>query len=447
MNPHAALLLIRPSRASARIAALQIVASCITTLLTFGVAMLASAFWTARTDEIGYRALAFGLVVLLVVPLITLGAASARLAVRSRDARLATLRLLGATSRSVRLLALAEVGVIAALGVLAGTVLALGLPFGLSLLTVHGAPLRASELWLPWGVSASIPLALVAIAVLSALLGLRRVVLSPLGVRTRQEAPTMSWIRLVVAVVVVGAAALVTHLVSPGWGLVVLLGALTAVVLAVMGVLGLVGPFVVALVARWIVERTSDPAWLIAARGLLEDPRAAWRSVSTLALTTFILIPAVSLLGYVDTISRSISREVMRPDQLLLISDARVLLLALAAVSFLVVAYQAAMTQTVEVLEHEELYVALDRIGMRRQAINVMRRRRVAAAASVAVVGATVASVVLAFPVVATGIATAPVFSAAILLVLCVGLLVVWMGVMLTEPVLTRVLGAPGRGE
>ncbi|MDQ0645352.1 FtsX-like permease family protein [Microbacterium murale] len=447
MNPYAVLLLSRPRRASATITGLQIAASGVTTLLTFAVAMLAVAFWNAPTDEIGYQVLAFGLVGLLLVPLITLGTATARLAARSRDDRLATLRLLGLTSGRVRRIAVAEVTVIAAIGVLIGTAFSAALPFTLSLLTVHGQQLQASELWLPWWLTATIPPVLVIIAALSALLGLRRVVLAPLGVRTRQDAPRMSWFRVVIGLVVIGAAVLVTQLMSPGWGVIVLLGALTAVVLAVMAVLGVVGPFAVAFVSRRAAARTSDPARLVAARGIQDDPRAAWRSVSSLALATFILIPAGSLLGYLDTISRSASREIMTADQLVLFADARTMLVALAAISFLVVACQTAITQTAAILENRDLHVALDRTGMPRAGLNRTRLLRVTGPANIAVIGAAAASTAVTFPIIATAAVVAPLFTVAIIIVLLLGLLLVRAGVTLTGPVLKRVLEAPARGE
>lgn len=447
MNPHAALLLIRPHRASVTITGLQIFASGVTTLLAFTVAILAFAFWNVPTDEIGYQVLAFGLVAVLIVPLITLGTATARLAARSRDDRLATLRLLGVSSGRVRHLAVTEVTIIAALGVLIGTAVSAVLPFALSLLPMYGEPLRVSELWLPWWIAAAIPPVLVLIAALSALLGLRKVVLTPLGVRTRQDAPRMSWIRVVIALLVLGAAVLVTQMMSPEWGVTVLLCAMAAVVLAVMAVLGVVGPFVVAFVSRWIAERTSDPAKLVAARGILDDPRTAWRSVSTLALATFVVIPAGSLLGYLDTISRSQSREIMTRDQLLMFADARTMLLALVAVSFIVVACQVAITQTAAILENRELYVALDRIGMPRIGVNRMRRLRVTTSANTAVIGAAIASVAVTFFVVVIAIAVAPLFSLAIAVVLLLGLLLMRAGVAVTDPVLRRVLEAPQRGE
>ncbi|MFD5598536.1 permease [Leucobacter sp. NPDC058333] len=447
MNPTAALLLIRPRAQSAAITSLQLAASAVTTLLAFAVTMLARALWSVDSAEVGYPVLATGLVALLLVPLITLGTAAARLAARSRDDRLATLRLLGVAAARVRLIAVAEVTLVAAGGVIIGAAVAAFLPFSLSALTVHGERLSATELWLPWWLAATIPPCLVAIAAVSALLGLRRVVLSPLGVRMRQDAPRLSWLRVVIGVAVVMVAVLVVQMVSPGWGVVVIVGALAAVVLAVMAVLGIVGPFAIAVASRRIAVRTADPARLVAARGIQEDPRAAWRSVSALALASFILIPAGSLLGYLDTISRSASRQVMTTDQLLMFADARTMLLALVAISFFVVACQVAITQTAAIVENRELYIALDRVGMPLATMNRARRLRVTTSANIAVIGAAAAAIGLAFFVVVAAAVVAPLFTVAICVVLALGLSLIRAGVAATAPALRRVLAAPARGE
>ncbi|MGI6878353.1 FtsX-like permease family protein [Microbacterium sp. gxy059] len=447
MSVRAGLLLTRPRAQSATVAALQIAASAATTLLAFAVALLARAFWSVPSDEIGYPILAAGLVGVLLVPLATLGTATARLGARSRDDRLATLRLLGATAGRVRRLAVAEATLFAGIGVLAGSVASLALPAALGLLSVFGRPLDPLQLRLPWWLIVGIPPALVLVAALSALLGLRRVVLSPLGVRTRQDAPRLSWLRVVVALAVLGGAVLVVQTVSPSWGVAAAIGALGLAVLALMAVLGVVGPFACSAIARLVARRTPDPARLVAARGIEDDPRAAWRGVSALALATFILIPAGSLLGYLDTIARSQSREIMTEDQLLLFGDARTMLVVLVAVAFLIVACQAAITQTAAVLEGRELHVALDRIGMPRARLERARRLRATLPAAVAVIGSAAAAVAFAFPLVFIAVAVAPLFVVAIVAVLALGLLLIRAGAAVASPALRRVLAAPARGE
>ncbi|QIM16710.1 hypothetical protein G7067_10340 [Leucobacter insecticola] len=127
-------ILIRPRRESGTLTRLQLLASGVTTLLAFAVAMLALAIWRLPSDEPAYRILALALVGLLVVPLVTLGTATARLAARSRDGRLAALRLIGATSGRVRRIAVAEVTLLAAGGVALGTVVSAALPLALSMI-------------------------------------------------------------------------------------------------------------------------------------------------------------------------------------------------------------------------------------------------------------------------------------------------------------------------
>lgn len=447
MSASAALLLVRPRGSSSALTWLQMLASGVSTLLAFAVTMLSIAFWNAPTDEAGYIVLSVSLVGLLIVPLVTLGSATARLAARSRDDRLATLRLLGATSARVRGIAVAEVTVIAGIGVLIGTTLSAALPFALSLLTVYGRPLQASELWLPWWLTASLPPLLVGVAAVSGILGLRQVTLSPLGVRTRQDAPRLSWLRLVAALAVLGVAVLVMQTASDAWGAVVVIIVLSVAVLAVMAVLGLVGPLIVSRLAGSKARRTSDPARLIAAQGIVDDPRTAWREVSTLALATFVLIPSGSMLGYLNAIQNSASREIMTTDQFLLFADARTMVLALVAVSFLVVACQIAITQTAAVIERRELYVALDRIGMPSRELDRARRLRVSMPANIAVLGSALAAAAIAFWVVMMALITAPLFIVAIVIVLAAGRLLIQLGITTTKPVLDRVLAAPTRGK
>ncbi|KAB1653845.1 FtsX-like permease family protein [Pseudoclavibacter chungangensis] len=418
MNASPALLLALPRGSWSILTWLQVLASAVSTLLAVAVAMLAIAYGTVPTDEPGYAVLSVALAGLSIVPLVTLSSASAGLTARSRDDRLATLRLLGASAARVRRIAVTEVTVLAAIGVVIGSAVSTALPVLLSALTVHGQPLRAAELWLPWWLAASLPPFLVAVAAVSGLVGLRRVVLSPLGVRTRPEAPRMSPLRVVAALVVLAGAVVVTRTVSDSWGVVAVVGALALTMIAVMSVLGLVGPFVVSRLAAARARRTSDPARLIAVRGVADDPRAAWRQVSALAPAAFVLVPAGSMLGYLEVIGASDSRAIMTTDQLLLFADARTMVIALVAVTFLVVACQIAITQTATVIERRELSVALDRIGMPRREIDRARRSRVLMPANVAVIGSALAAALIATPVVLMALVTAPLFIAAIVVVL-----------------------------
>ena len=180
---------------------LPVTAFGIVTALLLTVIGGAQTFWTWTDDEgVLYQALAVIALALLVVPLVSLGGAAARLSARRRDDRLATLRLLGATPAAVSALAVIESAVLAAVGAVAGVVVYLAIVPLLGLIEFRGEPLGASGVLLPWPVLVAVPFGIAALAALSAVLGLRQVVISPLGVRTRQEAPRLHWVRVVVGV-------------------------------------------------------------------------------------------------------------------------------------------------------------------------------------------------------------------------------------------------------
>ena len=123
MIARVAWLLARPGSAGLAASVLPITAFGIVTALLLTVLGGAQTFWT-WTDDGGvlYQALAVIALALLVVPLVSLGGAAARLSARRRDDRLATLRLLGATPAVVSALAVIESAVLAAVGAVAGVV-------------------------------------------------------------------------------------------------------------------------------------------------------------------------------------------------------------------------------------------------------------------------------------------------------------------------------------
>ncbi|MGI5164405.1 FtsX-like permease family protein [Spirillospora sp. CA-253888] len=233
-----------------------------------------------------YQVLAAIASVLMVVPLLVFGGAAARLTVARRDRRLASLRLVGATPGQVVAVTVVEAVLTALAGAVAGALLyALAVP-ALSRITIGGGVWFAGDLWppLPWlaGVLAAVPL----LVGVSAVVGLRRVVVSPLGVARRQTPPGMKAVRLLVFLVIVAAFGAVGG--SLGGlrevGAVVLLAFLA---LAFLGI-NLVGPWVVALIGRITAGTARHPARLLAGRRLLDDPRAAWRTVAGVALTGFV---------------------------------------------------------------------------------------------------------------------------------------------------------------
>ncbi|MCS5723710.1 permease [Herbiconiux sp. CPCC 203407] len=438
-------LLVRPARGDLATTALPVVAFAVISTVALGVVALAQAYWNAPDPEgFGqYRILAAGMLAVLVVPVGTLGAAAARLSARRREDRLATLRLMGASSSWVRGVALVEAALVAAAGALLGLLLYLPLTTLLSIIDVVGTPLGSVGAWLSLPLGAVLLLTVVLVAVVSAGASLRRVLISPLGVRLRESAPRMHWLRVVIAVLVVGVAVLVLQLTSVSWGAVGVTAALVVVLVAVMAVLNVLGPYLVGRLARRWLARSSDAGTLISMRGVLESPQAAWRQVSGVALAGFVAVPAGSVLGFLDTVQRL--SDAVTTEQILFFGDIRLVVVAAVAVSFLLVACSVGVTQAAAVMERRALFVGLDRLGM---PFSVMDRARHLSVSTPLLVAAIVPSLIAALlvaPVVGISVVTAPLFIVTVAGCIVAGVVLVQLGVVATAPVLRRVLTQPDR--
>ncbi|MGV9773716.1 FtsX-like permease family protein [Streptosporangium sp. NPDC003464] len=249
-------------------------------------------------DAQAYMALGLIASVLMVVPLLVFGGAAARLTVARRDQRLAALRLVGATPGQVVAMTVAEAVITAFGGAVLGMALyGLGVPL-LTGIEIAGGSWFLSDLWpgvlAVLGVLVAVPL----LVGLSAVVGLRRVVVSPLGVAKRETPPAMRFVRVVALLAILA--------VVPALGL----GAAVGVVAVVLGLaflaINLAGPWVVGMLGRIVSRMARGPARLLAGRRLVDDPKAAWRTVSGVALTGFVagfiglLSPGSGLFGDAD---------------------------------------------------------------------------------------------------------------------------------------------------
>lgn len=239
----------------------------------------------AESDERGYVQLALVASILLVIPVLTLTGAAARLGASRRADRLARLRLAGASGRTVAGVAVVEAGAIAVTGALAGaTAYALLLPL-VSRIPVGGSAFTPGQLWVGVLGLLAVTALVAALGIASALVPVRRILRDPLSV-AQQHAQSMPLLWRVLAA---GAAALAFHQLTRN-GDTSSVGVLIAFA-AVFGVLAIVGPVVVTLLGRMVVrraQRRADSARLIAGRRLLDDPRAGWRSVSGLVMASFV---------------------------------------------------------------------------------------------------------------------------------------------------------------
>ncbi|SDK93041.1 FtsX-like permease family protein [Nonomuraea jiangxiensis] len=272
-----------------------------------GPAKVADLTGTPSEDSEAYRALTLVASVLMVVPLLVFGGAAARLTVARRDWRLAALRLVGATPGQVVRMTVAEAVIVALAGALLGAA-----AYAAAAPLLAGIPIAGGSWFVSDVLPGPLPLAAVLAGVpllvgLSAVVGLRRVVVSPLGVAKRETPPAMRFVRVLALFAVLAAFPLLTRGTSIG---------IVAVALGLAFLcVNLAGPWVVSLIGRITAGSARRPAGLLAGRRLVDDPRSAWRTVSGVALTGFVA-------GFIGLLSPSAFAGDGEPPQLLVSAPA-----------------------------------------------------------------------------------------------------------------------------
>ncbi|MGV9192767.1 FtsX-like permease family protein [Microbacterium sp. MC2] len=437
MNPGVLRMLLRPGRGERHVLALPIVAFATVSALVITVVGGAQAFW--RWDDVEapiYHALAAIALVLLVVPLVTLGGAAARLSARRRDERLSTLRLLGVTPAGVVVATVVESALVAAVGALAGVVLHLALVPLVGLIPFRGAALGAGSVLLPLPTVLVVVTAIVLLAATSAALGLRKVVISPLGVRTRQSAGTSHWIRAVIAVGVLCVAFALISLVPAAADMLPTIIVLTGAFAIAFAVLNVIGPWVLRLQARLRLRRARRADQLLSARTVLEAPKAAWRQVSGIAMASFIAVFAGTAVALLDVMGTGNQADLQ------LAVDIRTGVIVTLVASFLMVAASVGVNQAAEILDRGDLHRSLHRLGMPMTTVERARRGAVMSPLLLAAVGSAVCAGVLILPLLGVALVTAPVSLITTAAVIAVGFAIVWLGLRATRPILSRAFAA-----
>lgn len=319
-----------------------------------------------------YVTLAATAVVLLVMPLLSLAGAAARMGVSRRDARLATLRLLGVTAGEVRVVTALETAAQGLAGALLGTLGYAALLPVWTRIAFQGQPFTAGELWVgPLGVLGAV-VVVPLLAAVSALISLRRVAVSPLGVARRTTPPALSWLRSLGLLATVGAFLMVT-----GIGIrapvVVVFAVLLGLLGGVLATLNLVGPWLIAVAGRVMARLARTPATLLAGRRLMDDPRASWRVVGGLGLAAFVAgcLSVLPSLASAEPTGDAAGDLVLRD----VVTGGVVTL----AISFAVAAASAGIMQASSVLDRRREYALQRLAGVPTELFDQARRREVMA--------------------------------------------------------------------
>lgn len=436
MNRHVLALLLRPGSGQRSLIALPIIGFGVVTALVLTVIGGAQSFW-AWTDDMApvYQALAALALVLLVVPLMSLGGAAARLSARRRDERLSTLRLLGVSPAGVTVATVVESVLLAGAGASAGLLGYLASTPLIGLIPFRGEALGFSAVLLSPAIVVMIIVGVLAVAAISAMVGLRQVVISPLGVRMRTTVSKVHWIRAVIALLVLAIAFGVISVFPSVAAFVATVAVLCGMFAAGLAVLNLVGPWVLRVTASGQLRRAERPERLLAARLVLDSPKAAWRQIGGVAMTSFIAVFAgtgVSLLTVMGASDADAELAV----------DMRTGLIITLVGSFLMVAASVGVNQASDVLDQQELHRSLHHLGMPLDTVDRARRRAIMSPLLITALGSSVCAGVLVLPLMGLAVITAPASILTIAAVVALGISIVWLTTRATRPLLARSFAA-----
>ncbi len=244
--------------------------------------------------------------VALLLPVLILIATASRLSAARREERFAAMRLVGATPRQVSVVSAVEAVVAAVAGVAVGFALFFVFRPLLYHVPFTGAPLAAGDLSLH---GTDIVLAVIGVpvaAVVSARLALRRVQISPLGVKRRASSRPPRIVRIIPLLAGIAVLAYFDAAGKPGAVGGQLLELLAGFVLLVVGLV-LAGPWFTTAGARLMANRASRPSALIAGRRLLDNPKAAFRFITGLVVALFVASAAIGALSSIAAASSSSS--------------------------------------------------------------------------------------------------------------------------------------------
>jgi hypothetical protein len=223
-----------------------------------------------------------------LAPVVVFTAMASRLSAVRRGRRLAAMRLIGATPRQVEGLAAVESLVATVPGLIAGILLYFAVRPMVAQLPLLGASWFPESIAPPIGSAVVLLLAVPAAGAVSAVVALRRLVVSPLGVQRRQRPPALRIRRLLP----LGASMAAFILAAMAFGQ----GARGSYVPAMIGIpfLGIVlaiayaGPWLTAMIGAALVRTARGPSALLSGRRLLDEPASSFGAVAGVVLAVFV---------------------------------------------------------------------------------------------------------------------------------------------------------------
>jgi hypothetical protein len=243
-----------------------------------------------------FRGLFIAAAIMFLFPILILVATATRLAAARREERYAALRLAGATNRQIATIASVEAATSGLIGTLLGIALFLALQPALADSAITTARYFGNEVT-PTALGYVLVLTGVPVAsAAGALLSLRRVRISPLGVSRRVTPPQPSaWLIAPLAVGIVLFALGLANTSQQNIAPLLLLGLIVIMIGVVVA-----GPWITAQSARVLGRFAVGPSALLAARRLADNPKLAFRAVRGLVLAVFLCTIVGSILPVIE---------------------------------------------------------------------------------------------------------------------------------------------------
>ncbi len=245
-----------------------------------------------------------------LAPVAVFVATATRMSAARRELRLAALRLVGATPAQVARLAVVEGVVSTSIGAVGGVVL-----FVVSRPLIARIPLDGTTWWPdsivppPPAVLATV-LAVQVVGAAGALVAMRRLTITPLGVQRRSMSPPPRTTRLVpLAISLVALMVAIWQYRARDLPEVVTLTMAGLAFAAVIGSIAMAGPWLTGIVGRVLHRFARGGAALLAARRLGDDPRGSFGAIAGVIMAVFVASAFFTFASY----SRAQSGNVTDP--------------------------------------------------------------------------------------------------------------------------------------
>ncbi|GAA1522464.1 hypothetical protein [Brevibacterium permense] len=307
-----------------------------------------------------------------------------------------------------------------------------------------GEPIGYANMLMPAWLILVVVVFLALVCAGSALLGLRKVAVSPLGVRTKSLERKFPVAKVIITVLVICMLPVVYALTqSGGLGVGIVLGAVVGFFALGLVVVDLLGGLLVRWFAHLSGRRAATPERLIAARLVSDEPKRFWRRVSGLAMASFTAAVCGSgvALMQLGLDAAEDSDSGMAASDINLFHDMFTGVLLVMGIAIVLISVSAVINQVADIYDRtdtfSDLYAAADTQLLHR----ALGRAVMAPAVWVSLLAGGL-GLLLVLPLAGAALVFKPVTFLTILLTVVVGIGIIRAGLQLTKPILHSVATA-----